>query len=62
MDKPSSITVKKMKEILGKYNDKDYILLNITSFDEEDAYAELNIHSKDKTITIMEEHCGSWGF
>lgn len=62
MSKPSSITVKRMKEILNKYDDKDYVYLHITSFDEEDANAELNIHSKNKTVTIMEEHRGSWGF
>ena len=62
MSKPSNITVKRMKEILNKYDDKDYVYLLITSFDEEDANAELNIHSKNKTTTIMEEHRGSWGF
>ena len=41
------INIKDLKKILNKYGDNDYLMLSITSFDEEGATAEVFISAED---------------
>lgn len=62
--KSNILQVSELKKLLSKHNDADFVVLSITSFDEEGAEAELRIdrpYSNSGTV-IMETKAELFGF
>ena len=59
------IDIKDLKKILNKYSDNDYLMLSITSFDEEGATAEVFISTEDDEDdsfkrVILKDEASEW--
>ena len=54
------VKVKDLKKLLKQHSDEDYVVLRITSYDEEGASAKLVVSGNKKDATLMSAECFVW--